>query len=190
MSRHPGSITLLMGPMFSGKTAELILRVKRAAHAGIDVLVVKHSHDTRYTGGDALVTHAGDTLEDGWGGLKGKVRVISVCGLDDVDAKPTEQIIAVDEGQFFSGLVDWCDSQADAGKQIIIAALDGDFARRPFGEVCSLIPKCEKVTKLNGICVKCFGVSSFSKRVSGGEDIIEVGADDKYQPMCRECYHS
>ena len=97
-------------------------------------------------------------------------------------------VIGIDEGQFFDDLVEFCELMADAGKIIIIAALDGDFRRKPFGSVLNVIPICEGVVKLNAVCMLCFSDAAFSKRISAETEVELIGGADKYVACCRECF--
>ena len=98
-------------------------------------------------------------------------------------------VIGIDEGQFFPDLVDFCDEMANAGKIVIVAALDGDFRRKPFGSVLELVPLAESVTKLTAVCTSCFGTASFSKRIVNDTAVECIGGADKYIAVCRACFH-
>ena len=98
--------------------------------------------------------------------------------------------IGIDEGQFFSDIVPWAERQANAGKVVIVAALDGDYMRRPFGQILDLVPLSEEVTKLSAVCMNCHQQASFSQRVvraTSGET-VDIGGADKYRAVCRRCY--
>uniref|UniRef100_K3WL02 Thymidine kinase n=1 Tax=Globisporangium ultimum (strain ATCC 200006 / CBS 805.95 / DAOM BR144) TaxID=431595 RepID=K3WL02_GLOUD len=154
MRTVPGHLQLIIGPMFSGKSTELIRRMRRFHHAKLQCLVIKYKNDTRYSD-EKLSTH--DKLL--------------------FEAKPVERlaearahvanadVIGIDEGQFFPDLVEFCLEAADAGKVVIVAALDGTFERKPFGSVCELIPAAEQVIKLNAVCTKCGHDAAFTRRI-------------------------
>jgi thymidine kinase len=97
-------------------------------------------------------------------------------------------VIGVDEGQFFPDLVDFCESAANAGKVVIVSALDGTFQRKPFGTVCDLIPLCESVVKLNAVCMQCSHDGAFSKRITNDTATEVIGGSDMYIAACRRCY--
>ncbi|QQG31553.1 Thymidine kinase [Swinepox virus] len=172
-----GFIHLILGPMFSGKSTELIRLVNRYQIATYNCKVIKYSKDNRY-GNDAVYTHdkcyisavSTDSLFD----IK--------YTLDDVD------IVGIDEGQFFNDIVEFCEYMANKGKIVIVAALDGTYERKPFGNILNLIPLSEKVTKLNAICMICHRDASFSKRLSDEKEIELIGGKEKYLSVCRSCY--
>lgn len=150
-------------------------------------VVIKHSADTRYdhlgTGGShSIVCHDQREYK--------AVPVITVGRLEDAwkDTRVREaDVIGVSETQFYPDLL-LIDDWANAGKMIICEALDGDFGRRPFGQILELIPKCESIKKLTAVCVSCYGKASFTKKISDDATIIDIGGSDKYVPLCRHCY--
>lgn len=98
--------------------------------------------------------------------------------------------IGVDEGQFFPDIVDWSEMQANSGKVVIVAALDGDYMRRPFGQILDLVPMAEDVTKLSAVCMNCHQPASFSQRMitAGSVGTVDIGGAEKYRAVCRRCY--
>jgi thymidine kinase len=184
-----GAIEVIIGPMFSGKTTEMISRATRAAYAGIRVLLVKHGDDRRYGSGDFVVTHAG--LRQGSAPQSeaiAAIRVVAVHALAEVVVDAAELVIGVDEGQFYPDLVEYCERWASDGRRVIVAALDGDYARRPFGQVCNLIPLSEAVEKRRGVCMGCGCDSAFTQRISKSTALVEIGAQESYRTVCRECH--
>jgi len=133
-------IDLVLGPMFAGKSTELLRRIKRYRVANKQCLVIKYANDNRYS--DSCVsTHDQQMIE-----------AVSCTNLLDVEEKALDyDIIGIDEGQFFENLVEFSESMANNGKMVIIAALDGTFERKAFGKVLELIPLCESVTKLDAV---------------------------------------
>ena len=99
-------------------------------------------------------------------------------------------MVAIDEGQFFSDIVDFCEDLADFGINVLVAALDGTFQRKPFGNIINLLPIAEKVTKLTAVCVYCAGEAAFTKRVVDSEEIELIGGEEEYKPVCRNCFKS
>jgi thymidine kinase len=185
-----GSIELIIGPMFSEKTTELLSRVRRAALANQPALVVKYADDCRYEEGDVVATHGGirQASEDATSSCAG-VRIVRAHELSDVAVADEERIVAVDEGQFYPDLVEACVGWAEKGRRVIVSALDGDFARRPFGRVCDLVPLCELVEKRQGVCMVCRRQnSSFSQRIGSDMCTVQIGASEKYRGVCRSCY--
>ncbi|CAD5226166.1 unnamed protein product [Bursaphelenchus xylophilus] len=172
-----GSIHLIVGPMFSGKTTELFRLSNRYSLAGKKVIVVKYARDTRYD--DVMVcTHD----------LR-KMDAISALKVNDVWSKLIENdVIGIDEGQFFEDVVECAESLADMGKTVIIAALDGDFQRKPFPNIATLFPLAEKVDKVNAVC-RCGDDASFTLRTVKCNQVEVIGGKEMYEAVCRNCYH-
>lgn len=190
MATHDGRIELIIGPMFSEKTTEMMSRVRRAAYAGSPALILKFRGDCRH-GADAevLTTHADARQASSPGDdAAAAIRVVAVSTLAESAAFP-EMVVGIDEGQFFPDLVECCERWAASGRRVIVAALDGDFARRPFGQVCDLVPLCESVKKQNGVCMVCRRQdSAFTRRLGENADIVIIGAREAYRSVCRRCY--
>jgi len=167
--------------MFSGKSTELIRRLKRYQVAQYEVLIVKYAKDVRYDEG-GIATHCGQTLP-----------AVSATVLGELTEKTNNyDVIGIDEGQFFGDVVSWCENMANKGKIVLVAALDGTFQRKPFSDILNLVPLAEEVTKLSAVCMNCFQDASFSKRISSGdgETVEVIGGADKYMAVCRSCYYS
>ena len=178
-----GWIEVICGSMFSGKSEELIRRVKRAEIARQKVQVFKPAIDTRYEDRE-VVSHDGN-----------KVSAYMVEKAEDIIAEllPDVQVIAIDEGQFFdNSIVEVCQTLADNGKRVIVAGLDQDFRGEPFGPMPELLAVAEKVDKLQAICMVCRGPASRTQRLINGEPAyyddptILIGAEDVYEARCRE----
>ncbi|AEN03663.1 thymidine kinase [Yokapox virus] len=173
-----GNIQLILGPMFSGKSTELIRIVKRYQIAKYNCIVINHSSDIRY-GISNVFTHDNNSYS-----------AIQTSKLSDlIDIVENFTVIGIDEGQFFQDIVEFCENMANKGKIVIVAALDGTFKRKPFGNVLNLIPLSETVTKLTAVCMKCFKDASFSKRIGTETEIEIIGGKDKYLSVCRKCYN-
>lgn len=185
----PG-IELILGPMMSEKTTEMLSRVRRLAYAGHAGVIVKWLNDTRYSGEPAIVTHSLVRQETSPATAhRAPIRVVVVRALAEVTLAPEELAVGVDEGQFFEDLPEWCDARAFEGRRVIVAALDGTYARRPFGRVGELLPLCECVAKLQGVCMVCrCRPSAFSQRLVAGREEILIGGSEKYRSVCRHCY--
>lgn len=177
-----GSIEVVCGSMFSGKTEELIRRIKRATIARKRVQVFKPKLDNRYSE-DEVASHAG---------LRSRAELVSssdeIAGLLQDDT----QVIAIDEVQFFDdGVVALCEQLAAAGKRVIVAGLDQDFRGEPFGPIPTLMAKAEAIDKLHAICVVCGAAASRTQRLINGrpasyhDPVIMVGADERYEARCR-----
>jgi len=151
----PGEIQLIYGPMFSGKTTELLRRLRRFTIAKRRCVVMKYKRDIRYDDSCAA-THDHQKAE---AIACGRLGEIDPSRLDGVD------VIGIDEGQFFPDCVDFAEKMANQGKIVIVAALDGTFERKPFGNILNLIPLAEVVTKLSAVCMVCQGEAAFSKRI-------------------------
>lgn len=179
VSQTRGNIQLILGPMFSGKTTELIRRMQRFQLANHPCLVVKYSKDDRYDK-NGVSTH--------------DRRVISATSADELShirkIAYNYAIIGIDEGQFFPDVVEFCEDMANSGKTVIVAALDGTFQRQPFGNILNLVPLAESVVKLKAVCMMCYKDAAFTRRL-GSETAVElVGGMDKYMAVCRSCYNT
>ena len=171
------SISLIMGPMFSGKTTELQRRLRRFEVARRRILTIKYEADTRYS--QKMSTHD-----------RSEMAALPVSALADVPASALEgiDVIGIDEGSFFPDIVSFCEAQANAGRDVIVASLDGDFQRKAFGDVVQLVPLAEEVTKLTAVCTGCAQPASFSRRLSAETAVEVIGGADKYIATCRKCY--
>jgi len=180
-----GQIELICGSMFSGKTEELIRRVRRAQIARQQVQVFKPSLDARYAV-EHVASHNGLRAE-----------AVPVDTAADIAAliRPDTTVVAIDEAQFFdASLVLLCEELADRGLRVIVAGLDMDFRGEPFGPVPELLARAEEVTKLRAICVRCGAPASRTQRLIDGQPaayddpVILVGAAEAYEARCRHCH--
>ncbi len=173
-----GWIEIIAGGMFSGKSEELIRRLRRAVIARQRVQVFKPIIDDRFSTEDIV------SRDDRR--LKASPVVTSAELLARVEIGV--QVVGIDEVQFFdAGVVDVCMQLADAGIRVIAAGLDQDYMRRPFGSMPALLAVAEEVSKMHAVCVRCRGAAHYSQRVSGGDAQVEVG-DSSYEARCRSCY--
>jgi len=174
-----GSIEIITDSMFSGKTEELIRRLRRAQFAGLRVEIFKPSLDNRYSE-TRVVSHDEKSI------LSSPVDNASSILLlaEDVD------VIGIDEAQFFdNSVIEVCNRLADNGIRVIVAGLDMDFLGNPFGPMPALASIAEYVTKLHAICTRCGNLAQYSYRKSGEEKVVVLGEKDKYEPLCRSCYN-
>ncbi|ABG05740.1 Thymidine kinase [Rubrobacter xylanophilus DSM 9941] len=180
-----GSLTVITGSMFSGKTEELIRRVRRALYARRSVQVFKHALDTRAEG-TAIRSHNGLLHE-----------AAAVASSEELQARvePATDLVAIEEVQFFDGrIVEVCRNLADGGYDVIAAGLDMDFRGRPFGPVPALLAEADEVVKLRAICARCGREASRSQRLIDGRPApataptIMVGAEESYEARCRHCH--
>lgn len=172
-----GKIELIMGPMFSGKSTELIRRVNRLNIAGRSILYIKHGSDNRYGNMD-LYTHD-----------KRSVEAISATELMPIYAQASNyDVIGIDEGQFYPDIIDFSERLAFEGKICIISCLDGNFKREPFEQIQHLISKADKIDKLVAVCKFCGEDAPFSLRTINSEEEVSIGGAESYAPACRECY--
>lgn len=186
-----GEIRAVIGPMFSGKSQDMILQVRQGALGDVPALIVKFRGDNRYGAGAIVSTHA-DVRQGSTPGTDtcAGIRVVEAERLAEVEVLPHEYIIGVDEGQFYPDLVEHCRAWADQGRRVIVAALDGDFCQMPFPVVSALIPHCEKTKKKRGVCMSCRAAkSAFSRRIVEGDALVDIGGADKYIAVCRACLH-
>jgi len=184
-----GSLFLYLGPMFSGKTTKLIQIYKTRTYIGKKVAVLNYSQDRRYSD-SMLSTHDQlmipcifiDSLREIWENPQNDFYSV----IQDADT------ILINEGQFFPDIFEIViDMIEDAGKEVHICGLDGDFQRRTFGSLLQLIPYCNSVEKLNALCADCRDgtVAIFSHRISSESQQVVIGSDN-YKPLCRDCYQS
>ncbi len=174
-----GWIEVICGPMFSGKSEELIRRLRRAMIARKRVQVFKPIIDTRYSD-DEIVSH---------GDLRMKSEVVTGGGeiLDRIDWR--SEVIGVDEANFMGApLIDAAQCLADSGKQVIIAGLDTDYMGRPFAPIPDLLALAETITKTLAICMRCGNPAKHTQRLRGSDDLIVVGAAGMYEARCRRCF--
>jgi thymidine kinase len=176
--RVTGWIEVICGSMFSGKTEELIRRLKRARIARQSVEIFKPAVDTRFSRAD-VVSHDANAIPSA-----------SVAAASQIILLATDaDVVGIDEGQFFDDdLVAVCRELAASGKRVIVAGLDQDYMGRPFEPMPQLMATAEFVTKLHAICVVCGAPANHSQRLSGESDRVVLGATDYYEPRCRECF--
>jgi thymidine kinase len=173
-----GWIEVICGSMFSGKTEELIRRLKRATIANLKVKIFKPSMDVRFDEAK-IVSH--DTNFIISTPIDHSRQILELS--QDVD------VVALDEAQFFDNeIVDICDELAFKGIRVIVAGLDMDYLGKPFGPMPSLMAKADYVTKLHAICVQCGHIANYSYRKVSNQDRIMLGEKDVYEPRCRRCY--
>ena len=164
--------------MFSGKTEELLRRLRRAKIARQTVEIFKPAIDIRYSQ-DEVVSHDKNTI------LSTPVEHSSNILLLSSEV----EVVGVDEAQFFDqGLVEVCQQLADQGVRVIIAGLDMDFKRNPFGPIPALCAIADDITKVHAICVECGNLASYSHRLVKNDKQIMLGETEEYQPLCRKCF--
>ena len=177
-AHRPGRIEVVCGSMFSGKTEELIRRMKRAKFAKQKVEIFKPSIDTRYSEED-VVSHDQNSIQSTPIESSGSLLLLA----SDID------VVGIDEAQFFdNGLVDVCNELANRGVRVIVAGLDMDFKGVPFGPIPALCAIADEVTKVHAICVRCGSLAYVSHRLVKNERRVLLGEKDEYEPLCRECY--
>lgn len=174
-----GSVEVITGSMFSGKTEELIRRLRRAQFAGLNVEIFKPSLDKRYSE-TRVVSH--------------DEKSITSTPVDNASAillyAGNVNVIGIDEAQFFdNSIIDVCNTLADNGIRIVIAGLDMDFMGNPFGPMPALLSIAEYVTKVHAICMRCGNLAQYSFRKSEEEQVVVIGEKDKYEPLCRNCFN-
>ncbi|HVF80311.1 MAG TPA: thymidine kinase [Flavisolibacter sp.] len=173
-----GWIEVICGSMFSGKTEELIRRLKRAKIANLKVEIFKPAIDIRYDE-IRLVSHDENTI------LSTPVDnsqtiLLMAQGVD---------VVGIDEAQFFDPeIANVCDELAIRGIRVIVAGLDMDFMAKPFGQMPALMAKADYVTKLHAICMKCGNIANYSYRIIPNEEQFMLGAKNAYEPRCRVCF--
>lgn len=174
-----GWIEVVCGCMFSGKTEELIRRLKRAKIANQKVAIFKPQLDTRYDE-VKIVSHDENSIPST------PVKQAS----DILSMVKDMEVVGIDEAQFFDeSLPQVCEELANHGIRVIIAGLDMDFAAKPFGPMPQLLARAEYITKVHAICVKCGNLASYSFRLSDIDSTVLLGAKNHYEPRCRTCFN-
>lgn len=177
--RTNGWIEVICGSMFSGKTEELIRRLKRAEFANQRLLLFKPAIDNRYSE-DRVVSHKGSDFK----------AVVIQSSSEILKHWEGEMVVAVDEAQFFdANIVSAVSQLAKNGVRVIIAGLDMDYQGMPFGPMPHLLATAEYVTKVHAICVDCGNLAQFSHRTASEKEQVLVGATEKYKPLCRTCFN-
>ena len=177
-SRRPGRIEVVCGSMFSGKTEELIRRMRRAKFAKQNVEIFKPAIDTRYSEED-VVSHDHTSIPSTPITSSSQILLMS----SEVD------VVGVDEAQFFDeSIVDVCRELANRGVRVIVAGLDMDFLGKPFGPMPALMAIAEYVDKVHAICVHCGNPAQHSHRLAKNEKLVMLGEKDTYEPVCRHCF--
>jgi len=178
-TKKTGCIEVICGSMFSGKTEELIRRLKRAQFANQKIEIFKPTVDTRYSDMD-VVSH--DLHKIPCIPVKEPAKMLEI----DSDV----EVIGIDEAQFYdSSLVDVAQQLANRGVRVIVAGLDMDYLGKPFGPMPALMAIAQDVTKVHAICVRCGNLASYSHRLSKSKKLVVLGEKDVYEPLCRECYN-
>lgn len=178
------SIDIIFGPMFSGKTTEMVRRMTILSEAGLKVLYINSILDTR----DDVCSSHNKSLKLQFDAVKTKKL------FDQSERVKNYNVIGIDESQFFSDLKEFCLYVSETLKaKVIVAGLNGDFKRENFGQINDLIPVCDTVTKLYPFCMSCsqnkiLRAAMFSKRRSASPEQIQIGAGESYIPVCRDCY--
>ena len=177
-AHRPGRIEVVCGSMFSGKTEELIRRMKRAEFAKQRVEIFKPSLDTRYSEVD-VVSHDRHSIPSTPVDTSSSILLLS----SDID------VVGIDEAQFFdNGLVEVCNELANRGVRVIVAGLDMDFKGVPFGPIPALCAVADEVTKVHAICVRCGALAYVSHRLVNNDKRVMLGEQSEYEPLCRDCY--
>jgi thymidine kinase len=174
-----GWVEVICGSMFSGKTEELIRRVRRSQIAGQKVEIFKPQLDTRYAKED-VVSHDKNAIPS-TPVLRAADILLNIEAFD---------VVGVDEAQFFDeNLPDVCDVMANNGIRVIVAGLDMDFSGKPFGPIPELLSRAEFVTKVHAICMTCGDLAVYSHRITEQDDLVVLGEKEHYEPLCRSCYN-
>ena len=181
---HGGWLEVICGPMFSGKSEEMIRRLRRAEIAGQRVVIFKPRIDDRFDTAD-VVSHAGL-----------RMRAVPVAGVAELEARAAgHDVVGIDEVQFFdASVVAAALALADAGARVVAAGLDQDFRRLPFGPMPDLLAHAEFVDKLQAVCHRCGGPATTTQRLVDGRpapyagETVVVGAAEQYEARCRDCY--
>ena len=178
LHKRKGSIEVICGSMFSGKTEELIRRMKRAQYAKQKVEIFKPEIDKRYDD-IKVVSHEGNSIHSTPVPASSHILLLA----NEVD------VVGIDEAQFFdAGLVDVCNQLANTGIRVIVAGLDMDYLGKPFGPIPALLAIAEHVTKVHAICMRCGNIANHSHRITEEEQLVLLGETNNYEPLCRDCF--
>ena len=175
-----GWIEVICGSMFSGKTEELIRRLRRAEFANQELILFKPKIDNRYSKKN-VVSHSGNAFE----------AVLVEKSSEILRHINEHKVVAIDEAQFFDDeIVSVCETLSGQGVRVILAGLDMDYTGKPFGPMPNILAVAEYVTKVHAICVSCGNLAQFSNRTVEEKSQVLVGAVEKYQPLCRACFNN
>ncbi len=178
VSKDMGWIEVIVGSMFSGKSEELIRRLRRAQIARQEVAIFKPLIDTRFSN-DHIVSHS-----------EQKIPSVSVLNAFEILERSRDaKVVGIDEGQFFGlELIEICEKLAAQGKRVIVAGLDQDYRGKPFDPMPQMLAIAESITKTLAICVKCGNPANRTQRITKDKDRVLVGATDMYEARCRNCF--
>jgi thymidine kinase len=177
--RQKGWIEVICGSMFSGKTEELIRRLKRAKFSKQKVEIFKPAVDIRYDV-ENIVSHNENLISSTPVQSSSQILLLA----NDVD------VVGIDEAQFFDlEIVNVCNELANRGVRVIVAGLDMDYLGKPFGPIPALLATAEYVTKVHAICMSCGSLAMYSHRMVKGDNLVMLGEKESYEPLCRSCYN-
>lgn len=178
-SRTNGWVEIICGSMFSGKTEELIRRLKRAEFASQRLILFKPKVDNRYSD-EKIISHKGNAFN----------AIVIEDPSEILEHWNGEMVVAIDEAQFLNEeIIVVVNTLAKKGVRVIVAGLDMDYQGKPFGPIPNLLAIAEYVTKVHAICVECGNLAQFSHRTVEEKEQVLVGATEKYKPLCRTCYN-
>lgn len=178
-AKNRGWVEVICGSMFSGKTEELIRRLKRAEYAKLKVEIFKPMIDTRYSE-EEVVSHDESSIRSTPVESSGNILLLT----GNVD------VVGIDEAQFFdNNLVDVCNQLANSGIRVIVAGLDMDYLGKPFGPIPALMAEAEYVTKVHAICMRCGNLAQYSHRIVKSDKLVLLGETTEYEPLCRVCFN-
>ncbi|CAD6195689.1 unnamed protein product [Caenorhabditis auriculariae] len=178
-----GHVTVILGPMFSGKTTELLRLHDRQVLARRGCILVKYAGDTRYDE-HMIATHSS---------LLGKgetVKAHRLSEIRDILFRDAVQVVSIDEGQFFDDLAETVEELAQRNKVVCVAALSGTFERKPFPQVSLLLSYANEIKQVTAVCDDCGASAPFTFRSTMDKKVEVIGGSDTYKPLCRECYNS
>jgi thymidine kinase len=178
-SKNRGWVEVICGSMFSGKTEELIRRLRRAEYAKLKVEIFKPLVDVRYSEED-VVSHDENAIRST--PVESSGNILLLAGNVDV--------IGIDEAQFFDkNLVNVCNELANSGIRVVVAGLDMDYLGKPFGPIPALMAEAEYVTKVHAICMHCGNLAQYSHRIADSDKLVLLGETNEYEPLCRVCFN-
>jgi len=201
-----GSIEVITGPMYSGKSTELIRRLERSQIAGEEIIVFKPSKDTRSNNGyvesrigtkikcktidesTKIIDYFEEKRKTEISKMFADPSYLSSCNSNRV-SKYKKTVVGIDEAQFFdNNIIEVCEKLADEKIRVIVSGLDMDYKRKPFENISKLLTKADDILKLNAVCVECGDNAIYSYKKEDNNERLEVGDQDKYKALCRKCY--
>lgn len=180
------SLTLFVGPMFSGKSSSLLLNMKKYTIINKGIITINHSFDKRYSREGEIITHDGKKIKDS------NIQFFSMNSFSQFkedDILNEYSAVFIDEGQFFPDIIEMIDYFVEKNKNVYVSFLNADYKMEPFNNVNHIYSKADKIMHLTAVCCSCGDDAPFTKRLIKSEEQVLIGSDNMYQPRCRKCFY-